>query len=87
MSRSASSINPRLNKKLAAYAAAATTAIGAGTLSSAQPAEAVVVYTKTHIEVNTGTPIDLNDKFKYGARSCFLSGSYSTPRDVSVSRT
>jgi hypothetical protein len=64
MSRSASSINPRLNKKLAAYAAAASTAIGAGNLSSAQPGEAEVVYTKTHIEVNTGTPIDLNDKFK-----------------------
>lgn len=60
MSRNASSINPQLNRKLAAYAAAATAAIGAGTFSAAHPAEAEVVYTKTHVGVNSGTPIDLN---------------------------
>ena len=59
MSRNASKINPELNRKLAAYAAVAT-AIGVGTLSATRPAEAEVVYTKTHIEVNNATPIDLN---------------------------
>jgi hypothetical protein len=59
MSRLARNIHPRLDKKLAAYAAAAA-AIGVAGLSTAQSAEAEVVYTKTHIEVNTDTPIDLN---------------------------
>jgi hypothetical protein len=60
MSRIARKIHPRLDKKLAAYAAAATTAVGVIGLSTAKSAEAEVVYTQTHIEVNTGTPIDLN---------------------------
>jgi hypothetical protein len=59
MSRLARNIHPRLDKKLAAYAAAAA-AIGVVGLSTAQSAAAEVVYTKTHIEVNTDTPIDLN---------------------------
>ncbi len=59
MSRLARTIHPRLDQKLAAYAAAAA-AIGVVGLSTARSAEAEVVYTKTHIEVNTGTPIDLN---------------------------
>jgi hypothetical protein len=60
VSRLARKIHPRLDKKLAAYAAAATTAIGVVGLSTAPSAEAEVVYTQTHIEVNTDTPIDLN---------------------------
>jgi hypothetical protein len=59
MSRNASKINPRLDKKLVTYAAAATAALGVSSLSTL-PAQAEVIYTKTHIGVNDGTPIDLN---------------------------
>jgi hypothetical protein len=58
-SRATAQINPRLEKNLAAYIAAAGAA-GLGLLAAPQLAEGKVVYTPANIAVNGTTNIDLN---------------------------
>lgn len=58
--RTASPINSKLEKKLAAYIAAAGAA-GVGMLAVTQSAEAKVVFTATNVAVTQSTPIDLNN--------------------------
>jgi hypothetical protein len=58
--RSTSPLNFKLDRKIAAYMAAAGAA-GVGMLAATQPAEAKVVYTATNITVTSPIPIDLNN--------------------------
>jgi len=58
--RSAFPINSKLEKKLAAYIAAAGAA-AVGMLAVTQSAEAKVVFTATNVAVTQSTPIDLNN--------------------------
>jgi hypothetical protein len=77
-------LSESLHQRLNAYALAASAA-GAGMLALAMPAEARIVYTKTHHAIIAGYPyeIDLNHD---GTRDFVLSakGNYS---DYSVSRS
>lgn len=57
--RATARINPKLDKHLVAYMAAAGAA-GVSMLATAQPAEARIVYTPTNKYVNGPTCIDLN---------------------------
>lgn len=52
-------VNPKLEKNLAAYLAAATAA-GVGIMAAAPTAEAKVVYTPANVTVTNSMPIDLN---------------------------
>lgn len=61
--RSSHSLDPRLDKTIAAYAAAAA-AIGVAILAAAPPAESKIVYTKTRktfTDLTQAHPLDLNN--------------------------
>jgi hypothetical protein len=55
------SLNPRLDRKLLAYATAAGAA-GVAVLALAQPSQAEIVYTQAHMKLKNGAfvPLDLN---------------------------
>ena len=58
-SKLATRISAKLDRKLASYVAAASSAGVA--LLAVQPAQAGIVFTKTNVTVNDGTPLDLNN--------------------------
>jgi len=60
--RQTASVNPKLDKSLAAYMAAAGAA-GVSMLALSQPAEAKIVYTPVHVTIGprTAFPLDLNN--------------------------
>jgi hypothetical protein len=60
-SRIPASLNPRLDRKLLAYATAAGAA-GVAVLALAQPCQAEIVYTQAHMKLKNGAfvPLDLN---------------------------
>ena len=57
--RTTAVLSKSLNQELSSYALAAEAA-GLGLLALAQPAEAKIIYTPAHVQVNGIVPIDLN---------------------------
>lgn len=77
--RATTRINSELNKKLAAYSAAAGAA-GVGLLVASQPAQAKVVYTSTNTVVSYGNPalVDLNNDGTADFSIGLVSGEHSS---------
>ncbi|HTS38507.1 MAG TPA: hypothetical protein VMH04_22725 [Candidatus Solibacter sp.] len=80
--RPVSSLNPKLDHRLAAYVAVASAA-GFGLMAAPPGAEAKVVYTSTNVRILSQSTIDLNNDgiadFQFVIREC---GSHSDCLDV-----